>query len=308
MLVMDRQGDAIAFSGKVEYGQGIRSGFTLAIADELDLPLASVRLILGDTGLVPFDRGTTGSASTREVGIQLRRAAATARRALIALAAELWAVEASSLATSEGHVFLTGEPARAVSYADLLQGQNLRLAIPEDMTIKDPEDFRFMGRDAPRTDALARVTGQAKYSQDIVVDGMLHGKVLRPPSYGARIQQIDTAGAERVPGLVMVVQEDDFVGVLCGREDAAEQALDAIRVRWQEDQELHSDSDFPGLLKEKVGETVILREEGSPSGGARQGRPCLRRPLLYPLRRQCPYGDQRGGCFMGWWEVNRLVR
>ena len=88
LLTMDRQGDAVAFSGKVEYGQGIRTGFSLAIADELDVPLASVRLILGDTDLVPYDRGTTGSVSTMTVGIQLRRAAATARRALIALAAE----------------------------------------------------------------------------------------------------------------------------------------------------------------------------------------------------------------------------
>ncbi len=195
LLVIDRQGDVIAFSGKVEYGQGIRSGFSRAIADELDLPLASVRLILGDTDLVPYDRGTVGSVSTMTVGIQLRRAAATARRALIALAAARWAVDAAGLATSEGHVFPSGEPSRRVSYADLLQGQNLRLTIPENTTTKDAEDFILMGRDAPRTDALDRVTGQAKYSQDIVVEGMLHGKVLRPPSYGARAQQIDAAGA-----------------------------------------------------------------------------------------------------------------
>ena len=158
---MDRQGDAIAFSGKVEYGQGIRSGFSLAIADELDVPLAAVQVILGDTDLVPYDRGTTGSASTRTVGIQLRRAAATARQALVSLAAERWAVAEASLATSEGQVFQTGEPSKTIRYADLLQGQNLRLAIPEDTTTKEAEGFVFMGRDAPRTDALARVTGQA---------------------------------------------------------------------------------------------------------------------------------------------------
>lgn len=267
LLVMDRHGDAIAFSGKVEYGQGIRSGFSLAIADELDLPLASVRIVLGDTDLVPWDRGTVGSQSTMTVGIQLRRAAATARGALIALAAERWEEDEAGLATSQGHVFLSGEPSRSVSYAELLQGKYLRLPIPDDMTTKRAEDFLFMGKDAPRTDALARVTGQAKYSQDIVVHGMLHGKILRPPSYGARPQQIDTSGSARVPGFVMVVQEGDFVGVVCEREDAAEQAVDAIRVRWLEDRELPSDSDFPGLLKEKAGEMIILREEGSPAEG-----------------------------------------
>ena len=267
LLMMNRQGGAIAFSGKVEYGQGIRSGFSLAIADELDLPLDSVRLILGDTDLVPWDRGTVGSVSTMTVGIQLRRAAATARGALITLAAEHLSVDEVSLATSEGHVFVSGEPSRRVSYADLLQDKNIRLPIPEDTTTKRAEDFVFMGKDAPRTDALARVTGQAKYSQDIIVDGMLHGKILRAPSYGARPQQIDTAGAERVPGFVMVVRDGDFVGVVCEREDAAEQAVDAIRVRWQEEQDLPSDSDFPAALKEKAKEMIVLREEGSPAEG-----------------------------------------
>jgi nicotinate dehydrogenase subunit B len=282
LLVMDRQGDAIAFSGKVEYGQGIRSGFSLAIADELDLPLTSVGVILGDTDLVPYDRGTTGSVSTRTVGIQLRRAAATARRALIALAAERWGVAEASLATSDGHVFQTSEPSQTISYAELLQDQKLRLAIPEDTATKEAEDFLFMGRDAPRTDALARVNGQAKYSQDIVVDGMLHGKILRPPSYGARIEQIDTAGAERVPGLVMVVQEDDFVGVLCEREDTAEYALDAIRVRWQEDREQPSDSDLSDLLKDRARELVILREEGSPAAGFAQADHVLESSYFVP--------------------------
>ena len=282
LLTMDRQGNAIAFSGKVEYGQDIRGGFSLAIADELDVHLDSVRLILGDTDLVPYDRGTVGSLSTMTIGIQLRRAAATARCALIVLAAEHWGVDTASLATSEGHVFLSAQPSRRVSYAELLQGQNLRVPIPEDMTIKHAEDFLFMGKDARRTDALARVTGQAKYSQDIVVDGMLHGKVLRPPSYGARPQQIDTAGSERVPGFVMVVREGDFVGVLCEREDAAEQALDAIRVRWLEDVELPSDSEFPDLLKEKAKETVILREEGSPADGFAQADHVLEGSYFVP--------------------------
>ena len=270
ILMMDHQGGATAFSGKVEYGQGIRSGFSLAIADELDLPLGSVSVILGDTAMVPFDRGTVGSLSTMTLGMQLRRAAATARGALVTLAAERWLVDESGLATSEGHVFQTSDTHQRVSYADLLEGKNLQLSIPDDTTTKQAPDFVYMGKDATRTDALARVTGQAKYSHDIVVDGMLHGKILRPPSYGARPQQIDTSGSERIPGFVMVVQEGDLVGVVCEREDAAEQAVDAIRVRWQEVQELPSDSDFPGLLKAQAKEMIVLRESGSPADGFAQ--------------------------------------
>ena len=282
LLVMDQQANVVAFSGKVEYGQGIRSGFTMAIADELDVSLDSVRVILGDTRLVPYDRGTTGSVSTRTIGIQLRRAAATARRTLIGLAAQRWAAPAASLATREGHVFQTGEPGRTVSYADLLQGQALKVPIPDDAAIKDPEGFLFMGRDAPRTDALDRVTGRAKFSQDIVVAGMLHGKVLRPPSYGARLQRIDSTQAERVAGVVMVVREDDFVGVIGEREDTAASALERIRARWQEDREQPSDWDLPALLKEKAREMVVLREEGSLAAGFNQADHVLESRYFVP--------------------------
>ena len=141
LLLMDRQGGVIALSGKVEYGQGIRSGFALAIADELDVPVDSVRVILGDTRSVPYDRGTTGSASTRTVGLQLRRAAATARQALIALASERWSVAAERLATSASHVLSGDEPSRKISYAKLLEGQKLTVHIPENTTLKSPHGF-----------------------------------------------------------------------------------------------------------------------------------------------------------------------
>ena len=282
LLVMDQQGIVVAFSGKVEYGQGIRSGFALSIADELDVPLTSVRVILGDTRLVPSDRGTTGSMSTRTIGIQLRRAAATARQTLIDLAAERWAVPAAGLATRDGHVFQTGEPSRTVSYAVLLQSQAIKVTIPEDTALKGPERFLLMGRDAPRSDALTLVTGQAKFSQDISVAGMLHGKVLRPPSYGARLQQVNVTQAERVAGVVMVVQEDGFVGVVGDREDTVEVALERIRARWEEDRDLPSDWDLPSLLKENAEELAVLREEGSLAAGFNQADHVLESRYFVP--------------------------
>lgn len=267
LLVMDRQARVTAFSGKVEYGQGIRSSFEFSIAEELDLPVSAVRVVLGDTNTVPYDRGTTGSASTRTVGLQLRRAAAAARSTLVSLAAEHWAVPAARLTTRDGHVSQAGEPGQTISYAALLEGQELTIPIPDATTTKDPDGFLLMGRDARRTDARTRVTGDARYAQDIVIPGMLHGKVLRPPSYGARLLQIDSTRAEKVSGLTMLVREGDFVGVVCEREDIANYALDAIRARWEEDGELSSDWDLPVLLKDRASEPVVIREEGSLSTG-----------------------------------------
>jgi isoquinoline 1-oxidoreductase len=162
---------------------------------------------------------------------------------------------------------VTDDPEQALTYADLLRGPRLALAVPDEVTTKAPEDFRVMGRPARRIDAVDRVTGRAKYSQDIVLPGMLYGKILRPPSYGARLLEIDTTRAERVAGFVSVVREDDFVGVVAEREDQAEYALEAVRARWEEDRDTASDWNLPALLKERAGETVVLREDGSLEAG-----------------------------------------
>ncbi len=267
LLTMDREGAVTVYSGKVEYGQGIRSDFARAVADELDMPVSSVEVVLGDTRRVPYDRGTTGSASTRTVGAQLRRAAATARAALVELAIERLKVAAEQLVASDGKVSVAGESGRAVTYAELLPARTLRLDVAEQTATKAQEEFRVIGRPAPRLDAVSRVTGAAIYSQDVVLDGMLHGKILRPPSYGATLQQIDTTRAGQVPGFVTLVQDGDFVGVVAEREDEAEYALDAIRARWQESRDDVSDWSLPALLKERAKEMAVLREEGSIEDG-----------------------------------------
>ena len=267
LLVITKEGKVIVFSGKVEYGQGIRSGFQLAVADELDVPLPAVHVVLGDTKMVPYDRGTTGSASTRTVGLQLRRAAATARDTLLNLAAQKWAVPNSELETKNGQVVRVAQRDQRISYAEILERQQLKISIPPDVKTKSPETFLLMGLDARRSDAQARVTGRAKYAQDIVAPGMLYGKVLRPPSYGARLSHLDTTRAERVPGVLKVVVEDDFVGVIAEREDIAGYALSAVNARWDEAESSSSDWDLPVLLRDRASEPVVVREEGSLQAG-----------------------------------------
>jgi len=260
-LTIDADAVVTAFSGKVEYGQGIRNGFAMEIADELDVAVDSIQIVLGDTALVPQDRGTTGSASTRTVGIQLRRAAATARQALINLAATRLEVNNDTLKTEDGRV-VSSDGASGVDYADLLSDQSLTLDVPDVVEVKAVVDFQLMGKPAVRIDAVSRVTGAAKYAQDVVVPGMLYGKILRPPSYGAKLVQIDTARAERVDGVISVVQGGDFVGVVAEREDVAEYAVEAIRARWEESRDTASDWNIPALLKERAEVPTALRDEG----------------------------------------------
>ena len=267
LLRLGEDGRATAYSGKVEYGQGIRSGFAYAVADELDLPVDSVEVVLGDTRMVPYDRGTTGSASTRTVGLQLRRAAAAARQALIGLAAEEWATDAGGITAEKGEVLEIDGASRSARFAELLEGRTLEIDIPEQIVIKQIDDLNLTADAARRVDAIARVTGTAKYSRDIALPGMLHGKILRPPSYGARLQQVDTTRAEQVPGFVAFVRDGDFAGVVAEREDAAEYALETVRARWEETRVDSSDWSLPGLLKEKAKDLAVLRESGSLDAG-----------------------------------------
>ncbi|MDA1296758.1 MAG: molybdopterin-dependent oxidoreductase [Chloroflexi bacterium] len=266
LLTIDRSGQVSVYSGKVEYGQGIRHGFALTVADELSISPADVDVVLADTARVPWDRGTTGSASMRTVGVQLRRAAATARRVLIDLAADRWGVKAADVELVDGAA-RAGSPALTLDFAALLDGLSLQRDIPDDIgpgTELAPAEDATRAR---RVDALEKVTGRARYSQDFVVPGMLHGKVIRPPTYGAKLVDIDTARAERVPGFVALVRDGDFAGVVAETEHAATYSLESVRVRWEESRDDASDWSLPSLLQEHAGEAVVLQESGSLDEG-----------------------------------------
>jgi len=147
--------------------------------------------------------GTFGSQSTGIVGLQLRKAAATARQALLELAAERLDLPTSDLLCSDGHVMSRSDPNKSLSYGDLVAGRLLRREIGEDPALTSPEAFTIMGRPAQRVDAVDRVTGQARYAQDILIPGMLFAKLLRPPSSAARVTEVDASAAERMPGVAI---------------------------------------------------------------------------------------------------------
>src|SRR5688500_12648142 len=181
-----------AYAGKVEYGQGIRTGFAIEVADELRLPLDAVEVVLGDTDLTPWDAGTFGSQSTAGVGLQLRKAAATARQALLELATNTLDLPMSELECRGGRVVSRQDPNRGVSYGDLVRGEKHELDLEDDIALTTPDEFSVMGQPNQRVDAIARVTGKAVYSQDIQVPGMLYAKIRRPNTYGSKVTSVDT--------------------------------------------------------------------------------------------------------------------
>src|SRR5688572_11378493 len=223
-LTVDSDGQVTVYCGKVEYGRGIRWGLAIAAAKELGLQAADVEVVLGDTARVPWDIGTFGSQSTRHSGGQVRKAAATARQALLELAVTRLDLPVDQLDCSGGAVVSTADPSRSLTFAQLLDGQELVRDIADEVPLNAPADFRVMGHDSGRVDAVARVTGRATYTQDVIRPGMLYARVLRPPAYGARLQSFDASVAERMPGVFRVVEDEWFVAVLAETDEAADRA------------------------------------------------------------------------------------
>jgi len=293
-----------AYAGKVEYGQGIRTGLTLEVADELRLPVDAVEVILADTDLVPWDMGTFGSQSTARVGLQLRKAAATAREVLIELAVGRLDLPAGDLVCADGCVAPRHAPERGLSYGDLLAGQSITRDLLEDAPLTPAEEFTVMGRPAQRVDAVARVTGQARYSQDILLSGMLYAAILRPPVYGARLVEVDASTAERMPGVVRVVREDDLVAVLAESDEQAALGLRMLRARWEEPADPPSHLDMPLILQDAVQEVATIQEAGEIEEGFRQADQILEATYYIPFVSPAPMEPRAA---VASWDDGRLT-
>jgi isoquinoline 1-oxidoreductase len=287
-LLIRPDGSATAYAGKVEYGQGVRSGFAMEVADELRLRLTEVEVVLGDTDLVPWDMGTFGSQSTGIVGLQLRKAAATARQALLELAAERLDLPASELLCRDGHVMSRSDPNKSLSYGDLVAGKLLRREIGEDSALTPSEAFTIMGRPAQRVDAVDRVTGQARYAQDILIPGMLFAKLLRAASLAAHLTEIDASVAERMAGVVQVVQDGDLVAVLAVTDEQAERAAGTILARWEEEPEQPSHLDMPDQLLRSQHDATKVQEIGSLEEGFGQADGVLEEVYYLPYVANAP--------------------
>ena len=238
-LHIAEDGSITVYTGKVEVGQNARTSLTQAVAEELRVAPDAVKLIMGDTDRVPFDMGTFGSMSTPVMAPQLRRAAATAREMLLDLAAE-------QLKTDRAQLTVAGGKVNSLSYGRLTRGQKLVRAIPADAAIATPA-----GRSIPKVNGADFVTGRHQYTSDLQRPGMLHGRVLRPSAFEAKLVTADTEKAAAMPG-VTVVRDGEFVGVVAGDVLAAARALDAIRAEWQTTPQ-PSGPELFGLLKGKAG-------------------------------------------------------
>ncbi len=248
-LKIGEDGRVACLTGKVELGQGVITSLAQMLADELEVPLEAVDMVMGDTDLCPWDMGTFGSRTTRFFGPPLRAAAAEAREVLLDLAAARLEVPRQRLAVKQGVVFDTADPERRASYADLARGQRIARRLGRDAVLESVSDFTVVGRPVLRRDAVEKVTGAAEFSGDVRLPGMLYARFLRPPSHDARLLEVDTAAVAEVDG-ALVVRDNGEVAVLHPTPDGAEAALAKVRARWEvPESDLDEDTIFEHLLR-----------------------------------------------------------
>ncbi|HEY1468257.1 MAG TPA: molybdopterin cofactor-binding domain-containing protein, partial [Candidatus Acidoferrum sp.] len=247
-LHIGEDGTVTGFVGKAEMGQNVRTTLAQTIADELGVPFESVRMVLADTALTPWDAGTFGSRTTPTITPQLRRVAAATRDLLREKAAKEWNVPADKLVAGDGKIT---DPAsgRSLRYSELAREKLIdHKAPPASDPVKPAPQWTVAGTPIPKVDARAFVTGSHLYSSDLRPDGLLHGKILRPPSFGATLIAYDDSGAKTQPDVV-VVHDGDFVGAAAPTVAAAEKALSAIHVQWKEVRQVSDQEIFSYLKK-----------------------------------------------------------
>ena len=241
-------GRVSCFTGKVEMGQGVINSLARMLAEELDVPLASVETIMGDTDLCPWDMATVGSRSIRFFGPPLRQAAAEGRSILMDLAAERLGVEKDRLAVKDGVVWDRKNRAKKVTYGQLAQGKRIERRLTQKPPLKQVSQFTIVGKRGVRKDAIAKVTGKAQYAGDIRLPGMLYACILRPPAHGAKLIKADTSGVE-ADREAKLIRDGDFIAVLHQYPDMAEKALSRIKPEWDAPQNsLDAKSIYPHLL------------------------------------------------------------
>jgi nicotinate dehydrogenase subunit B len=236
-LTISADGIVTAFNGHVDLGTGIRTALAQIVAEELDIAVAQVTMILGDTSRVPDQGATIASETIQVAAVPLRKAAAQARHFLLARAAAKLDLPVTDLAVEEG--LIRGHNSQ-ISYGELIAGDTIWIELTEDVPVKSVEAYGVVGQPVPRVDIPAKATGQFTYVHDVRVPGMLHGRVVRPPYAGVdagdfvgnSLLAIDELSVRHIPGLVAVVRIGDFIGVVAEREENAVNAAEQLKVTW----------------------------------------------------------------------------
>ena len=261
---IDADGSITVFTGKVELGQGFKTAFQQIAAEELDVPFESLKVITADTRRTANEGYTSGSHSMQDSGTAIQNAAAQVRELLVAEAARRLDLPADNFRTENGAVISPN--GQRLGYGDLVAADMLHVQAQAKSKLKDPSTFKVMGQPVPRVDIPAKVTGGAAYVQDMRLPGMVHARVVRPPSYGAQLTDCDTSAVEKLPGVVKVVRDGNFLAVVAKKEFQAIKAMNALTAvaKWRETPNLPKQDDLLHVLTSLPSQDSTIFQQSDP--------------------------------------------
>lgn len=268
-VAVGADGMVTAYSGKCDFGQGFRTVQYQLVAEELNLPLNRIRMIICDTGVTPDQGVSSGSqAHLAEFGntpgspataTGLRQALATARDALLQMGSAALGAPVSALVLKNGDVMMASDPTKRVTFAQLVGAQRFQINVSTAAVPKDPAKYTVLGTSVPRLDVPEKVTGRFRYVQNVRVPGMRHGKVVRPPAIGANYISHDASSVKGLPGNVLVVVKKNFVGVVADTDWQAQNAAQALVVNWSTPPNLPDQSTlFDWMKKQPTRDSLVV--------------------------------------------------
>jgi len=265
-LRVKEDGRVDCYTGKIEMGQGVITSLAQALSEELEIPISSVDMIMGDTDLCPYDAGTWGSLTTRFADPVLRAAAAEAREILIDLAAQQFGVTNEMLEAVDGTVVMKNDRSQKISYAELTKGKKIIQSLQKKPEIKKSKDFDIIGKPVISLDAEAKVTGKAKYSGDIKLPGMVYATVVRPPAYGSQKIQVDASGLDVFEGVEMV-EDGNLIAVVHPDPEVANKAAKKLNVTWEELEVKADNETIFEYFEKNITQSKVFEEGGDLNEG-----------------------------------------
>ncbi len=298
-------GSVTVLSGKCEIGQGLATALAQIAADELDVDLERIDMVMADTGRTPNEGYTAGSLSIQQSGTALRQAAAEVRQILVDLAAQRLGAAAADLSITDGRISAT--TGRSTTYWELIDGVEIEQEATGRATPKPAAERRYVGQSVPRLDLPAKVFGEASFVHDLRLEGMLHARVVRPPSYGARLASVDEAPARALEGVVEVVRNGSFLAAIARREEQALAAATSLRdaARWEGETALPPNADLASWLRRQPAQDGVVDSVGpdpaevpaAKSLEAEYSKPYLAHAALAP---SCAVALERDGELVIW--------
>ena len=280
-LRINADGTVTVFTGKVELGQGILTALWQIAAEELDLPLTRVKIVSADTAATPNEGQTAGSQSVENSGTALRMASAEARAILLDLAAKRFGADTATLKVADGTI--VAPDGRKVGYGELAGEVDLKREATAKVAPKPPTNHKIVGQSVPRRDIPAKVTGGAAFVQDLRLPDMVHGRVVRPPRPGSTLESFDETAAKALPGVLAVVRDGSFLGVVAAREEQAIKAREALAksAKWKFGPELPDPAKLHEHLKTLPSKDIVIGVKQAPVlAGARTVEATYTKPYM----------------------------